>query len=215
MSGSAAATTEQVAAATTEQVPAVTTQAAGEPPVAAAAVVAPAAAEPAAKETPAPGSAEAAAAAAAPVALTPLTLPANGRLDQADLDAVLAQATSGNWSQADAQQYADDIATANEARATQLKAELLAHPEVGGAKLDASIVAFNAGLDKLLPATEPEGVAFRAFLKKSGFEYATPLVLAFSRAGKLSAEDGPVGGHGGGSATRRSDASVLFGDAKR
>lgn len=210
--GAAAATTEQAAAATTEQAPAAA--AAGAPPVVAAAAAAPAAAEPAAGEAPAPGSAAAAAAATAPVEIK-LTLPTNGRLDQADLDAIVADATKAGWTPEEAQSYANDIAASNETRATQLKTELAAHAEVGGAKLDAAIVSFNRALDRFLPVTEPEGVAFRAFLKKTGFEFATPLVLAFSRIGTAMREDGPVGSAAGSAAVKRDAADVLFGDAKK
>lgn len=141
-----------------------------------------------------------------------LALPQGSPLDQSDIDALATLAKAKGWSQEQAQaalaeqhQYAIDTAARH-------LSTLQAHPEVGGAHLEAAQAAATRFLDRFLPANTSEGAELRAALNKSGYGNYTPLVVLFARAGKAMGEDRPIS-----TAThttpsdQRSAAEVLYG----
>lgn len=161
---------------------------------------APAAATPAPTPTPAPAATPAPAptpgatppvAAVAPVTYT-LTLPPGGVVDDSDVQAITALATAKQWTNEQAQaalaEYNDSLVQQSAA----FRAELDAHPEIGGTKFPVAQEHAQRVLDKFLPATAPEGAAFRQALNKSGYGNYAPLMLLLSRIGKAMAEDRPI-----------------------
>ena len=153
------------------------------------------------------------AAAAAP-AKYELTLPEGGRLDQSDLDEFVAMAKDKGLTSEQAQAVLTEHAQALAAQADRFLTETKSHPEIGGAHLEAAQKLANAALERFLPATAPEGQAFRSFLTKTGYGNSPAVVLLLSRIGKAMAEDQPIAAGAGARSQRRSHAEVLFGDAK-
>jgi len=97
------------------------------------------------------------------------------------------------------------------AQHVQFRTQLEAHPEIGGAHLEAAQQNAVRALDRFLPATSPEGQQLRTAMNKSGYGDYAPLVVLLSRIGKAMAEDRPIGGGGGaGGVDPRPTADVLF-----
>lgn len=199
---------EGAAPTATPAAPAATPAAATPAPAAAAAAATPAAtaATPAAA-TPAPGAPAAAAAEApaatatpAPAAATPpvvpdkyeLALPAGSPLDQSDVDAVAAMAKAKGWTQEQASAALAEVHQHTVDTTARFLSTTQAHPEVGGAHLEAAQLAATRVLDRFLPATTSEGAELRTALNKSGYGNYAPLLVLLSRVGKAMGEDRPI-----------------------
>ena len=84
----------------------------------------------------------------------------------------------------------DQVATDTKLTPAQQEARALAaHPEVGGAHLEATRAHANRALDRFLPVNTPEGQQFRAAMEKNGLSDWVPLVALLARAGKAMGED--------------------------
>lgn len=143
-----------------------------------------------AEGTPAPG------APAAPERVVPesytLQLPDGSALDQDDVKAISDIAKAKKWTNDEAQAALTEMHEQIAAQRTRMHDALVAHPEVGGAHLEAAQANAFKALDRFLPATSPEGAEFRAAMNKSGYGDYAPLVLLLSRIGKAMSEDSPV-----------------------
>ena len=141
-----------------------------------------------------------------------LRLPEQTLLDQSDIEAIAALAKAQKWTNEQAQAALDAMHTGLAQQTARLRAELDAHPEVGGANLEQAQVQANRFMERFLPERDLLD-RLRRDMNKSGHGNYLPLVVLFARAGKAMSEDQP--GHGIGRPTdgaRRSDADVLFGD---
>lgn len=142
-----------------------------------------------------------------------LVIPDGGLLEQSDLDAFAAAAKAKGLTNEQAQAALTEHAQALEAQATRFLETTQAHPEVGGANLEAAQANAQRVLEKFLPAATPEGAELRKAMDKSGYGNYAPFVVLLSRIGRAMSEDQPMSGTRTGGA-RRSHAEVLFGDAK-
>jgi hypothetical protein len=131
-----------------------------------------------------------------------LTLPEGGLLDQEDLTALETLARTKNLTNEQAQAALTEHNDALVAQGARFLEATNAHPEIGGAKLEAAQVNATRALDRFLPATTPEGAALRSALNKTGYGNHPSLVLLLSRIGKAMAEDRPLGSGDTGGATR-------------
>lgn len=141
-----------------------------------------------------------------------LRLPEQTLLDQSDLEATAALAKAEKWTNEQAQAALDAMHTGIVQQTARLRAELDAHPEVGGANLEHAQLMANRFMERYLPERELLD-RLRRDMNKSGHGNYLPLVVLFARAGKAMSEDQP--GQGIGRAPqgpRRSDSDVLFGD---
>lgn len=151
----------------------------------------------------------AAAAAPKPPDKYTLTLPAGGRLSDADLKDVEAIARTNGWTNDQAQAALTEHARRVDAQATAWLEQTKADPDLGGDKLEASQTLAKGVIDRIRPAGHPRREAFMGLLNRAGVGNH-PEVVAFLRdLGTLMAEDKPpVGGPGGG---KRSPEEVLYG----
>jgi hypothetical protein len=106
---------------------------------------------------------------------------------------VTALAKAKNWTNEQAQAALDEFNTSLVDQRKTFRAELDAHPEIGGTHYARAQEDVMRAMDKFLPASAPEGTAFRAALNKSGYGDYAPLVLLLSRIGKAMREDSPPG----------------------
>jgi hypothetical protein len=169
------------------------------------------------------GQADADAAAAAAAAAAPagapdkyeLTVPDGSLLDEADVAAIEAMGRTHNWTNEQAQAALAESGTALDAQRARFLEQTVAHPEIGGDKLEQSQAFARAALDKFLPSTTAEGQELRRALDKSGYGNYAPLAVFLARIGKAMGEDAPsqaAAGAGAG-AVKRNHAEVLFGGA--
>lgn len=143
-----------------------------------------------------------------------LALPANTTfLDQTDVDAIAAMAKTRQLTNDEAQAALNDLAESLGAQHTKFRTELEAHPEVGGANVEAAQQHALRALDKFLPATTPDGAAIRTAMNKSGYGNYAPFVVLLSRIGKAMGEDRPAPPGAPPAGARKSHADVLFGEA--
>lgn len=140
-----------------------------------------------------------------------LPLPGGSPLDQSDVDAVVAMAKAGKWTQEQATAALQEMHDHTVKTSASLLSTLNAHPEVGGANLEAAQANANRALDRFLPATSAEGTELRSALKKSGYSNYAPLVVLLARIGKAMGEDRAIGDSAGGTPVARSAAEVLYG----
>jgi hypothetical protein len=203
---SPAPVTAATAAAAAPATPAAATATPAAPPAAA-----PAAATPA----PAPAATPAPAAATPPVVpeTYALALPSESPLDQSDIDTVAAMAKARGWTNEQAQAALTEMHSHASETQTRLLSTLQAHPEVGGAQLQAAQAHAVRAMDRFLPASEAEGAELRSMLNKSGYGNYAPMVLLLSRIGKAMGEDRPIGTPTSTPTTPRSAAEVLYGGA--
>lgn len=141
-----------------------------------------------------------------------LALPAESPLDQADITSLAAIAKAKGWSQEQASAALTEMHQHAVDTAARFLSTLTAHPEVGGAHLEASQLAATQVLDRFLPANTTEGAELRAALNKSGYGNYAPLVVLLARVGKAMGEDRPIGTRTSTApSTNRSAADVLYG----
>jgi hypothetical protein len=134
--------------------------------------------------------------------------------DDKDLERIAVIAKANQWSNEDAQaELAAQIDLRRTAH-TQLYAEAQAHPEIGGDKLEAAGQRAKAFMDKLLPATEPDGARLRRDLQRLGLSNYPPLVVLLARAGAAMAEDSPVAGSTATNTGPKATEDVLWPDKK-
>lgn len=119
-----------------------------------------------------------------------LTLPDNARLDADDLKNFEKIARENNWTNEQAQEYLTGEHTALETRAQRFFDEAKADKDYGGDKLAESQRRANLILDKVRPKGTPRGDAFRALLKKTGFENNVQVLGFLADLGKMTDEDG-------------------------
>lgn len=135
---------------------------------------------------------DAAAAAAGPPEKYSLTLPDGGPLATEDLPEFETAARAAGLTNEQAQAALKARAGELTAQSERFLTETKAHPEIGGANLEAAQQRARGVLDKFLPADSSEGKALRSALDKTGYGNWAPLVLALSRIGKAMAEDTAV-----------------------
>jgi hypothetical protein len=123
------------------------------------------------------------------VTATELALPQGSPLDQADVDAIAQMATAKGWTTAQAQSALNDMTASVTAQRQAFRAELDAHPEIGGAHTAQAQEHALRAMDRFLPPTTPEGQQLRTAITKSGYSDYAPLVLLLSRIGKAMSED--------------------------
>lgn len=140
-----------------------------------------------------------------------LQLPEGSPLDQSDIDAIAAMGKAKKWTQEQATAALQEMHTAQVEQGQQLLSTLTAHPEVGGANLEAAQRDANAVLDRFLPGDKAEGQELRSVLKKSGYGNYAPLVVLLSRIGKAMREDKGLGAPNGGQPVSREAKDVLYG----
>jgi hypothetical protein len=152
---------------------------------------------------------------AAPIVLA-LKVPvgADTVLDEHDLAEFTALATREGWTQDEAQAFVGEQVQAAQERHARLLTETKAHPEVGGEALAGSQQRARAVLDRFSPANTPDGEALRRGLTKTGAANWAPLVAMLSRIGKAMGEDTPGSGLGSAAKVERTQADVLYGEAK-
>jgi hypothetical protein len=144
-----------------------------------------------------------------------LTVPADAPfLDASDIAVVTELATAKGWTNEQAQAALVELGASLTAQRTAMREELDAHPEIGGTHFPAAQAQATRALDRFLPASTPEGAAFRAAMDKSGYGNYPPLVLMLARIGKAMGEDTPLAtGAAGHSVAKRSLEERMFGDA--
>jgi hypothetical protein len=156
---------------------------------------------------------------AAPPATPPtyaLTLPAGTVLDESDVAAITTMATAGNWTQEQAQAALNQTHEAHNAQRARYRAELDAHPIVGGTNLPQATADAQRALEWALPADTPDGQAMRRYLNKEGIGDHPLVVLLLSRFGKGMGEDRPrFGTSAPPPADRVPTSDVLFPSSKR
>jgi hypothetical protein len=171
----------------------------GGPPPPATPPATPPAAPDAATTPPAPAATPPATppAAAAPPAGAPdkyaLTLPEGGVVDADDVAVWESIGRKRNLTNEQLQAEVADHAEAVRLQNDTFKQQLVAHGEIGGAKLEAAQANANKFMDKFLPPDSAEGAQLRSMLTKAGITNFTPLVLMLARAGAAMGEDRPLG----------------------
>jgi hypothetical protein len=141
-----------------------------------------------------------------------LAIPENSGLDQADLDAVAEQARAKGWTNDQAQAAINEASAQLVAQREAYASELVAHPELGGANLEATRANAHRFLDRFLPVTTPEGQALRAAMTKNGMGDWVPFLALAARAGKAMGEDtllSPAPLTGVAAARQEADAQAL------
>lgn len=147
-----------------------------------------------------------------------LKLPEGGHVDAADMAVLEAHARKENWTNLEAQAALEEHETARAALSSKFLAETTAHAEVGGDKLPITQARVEKVLDRFLPKGTPEGDRFRSEITKIGYGNWLPWVILVSRVGEAMGDDKLAAGRsgaGGGGGDRKSNADVLFGDAKK
>ena len=142
-----------------------------------------------------------------------LTMPEGGHVDAKDLATLETIARAQNLSNEEAQALLDSHAASVAAESERFLTETKADPEYGGDKLDKSIELATALLDKVRPKGTARGDALRSLLTKTGYGNHVEVIALLADLGKLMAEDGHVGGKGGGN-EKKSTAEVLYGSDK-
>lgn len=122
-----------------------------------------------------------------------LAKPEHAVIDDSDLAAVTAIAKEKGWTNEQAQAAVNELNDSLVKQSQAFKADLDAHPEIGGTKFQAAQEHAMRALDRFLPSTSLEGAAFRTAMNKSGYGNYAPLMLLLSRIGKAMAEDKPFG----------------------
>jgi hypothetical protein len=139
-----------------------------------------------------------------------VALPEGGVVDADDIAVWEAIGRKRNLTneqlQAEVADHAESVRMQNE----QFKQQLTAHPEIGGAHLEAAQVNANKFVDRFLPPDSAEGQALRSMFTKAGIVNFTPLVLLFARAGAAMGEDRPPG-QGGTTSGGRSVEDIFYG----
>lgn len=118
--------------------------------------------------------------------------------DAQDVNRIAATAKANGWTQEIAAAFLADSIAERRGTHEHLFAEANAHAEIGGDKLAPAAASAKQFMDKILPASEPDGARLRRDLSRLGLSNYSPLIVLLSRAGKLTAEDAPNAGAGAG-----------------
>lgn len=130
-------------------------------------------------------------AAAAPEKYT-LVVPdtAKNWIDDKDLARVSALAKANDWTNAEAQEYVEQIADGAIEASTEMLTEFKANKTYGSTNAEETQRLANLALDKLRPATHELAAATRAMLLKTGYGNNLLVISLLADMGKQMAEDG-------------------------
>jgi hypothetical protein len=139
-----------------------------------------------------------------------LQLPDGGRVDASDLKAIEETARTAGWSNEEAQAAVAEFDALVSAQSARFLAETKADETYGGDKLEHTQQLARAVIDRIRPTGHPRRDAFHRFMNRGGAGNHLEVVSFLADLGKLMAEDGVVGGSGGGGA-KRDAAEILYG----
>jgi hypothetical protein len=122
-----------------------------------------------------------------------LTLPENAPFEQADLDAIAAEARAMSCTQEEAQALVLARVAHMQERAASYLVELKADPELGGAKLDETVQLALKGRSFLAPEGSEEAAYLARELDKTGAGNHRLMMRMFARLGRAMSEDGGGG----------------------
>lgn len=143
-----------------------------------------------------------------------LKLPEKTTLEESDVKTIETIARENNWTNDEAQAALDRHHETLLAQSESFAAALKADKEYGGDNLAKTQERAKAILDRVRPMSHPRAKAFRSLLEKSGYGNHVEIVSFLADLGKLTEEDGAVGGDGAGGGDRDA-ASVLYGGEKK
>jgi hypothetical protein len=145
-----------------------------------------------------------------PPAKYELTLPEGGQLEESDLAYVAEVAKAAGWTNEEAQAAVNEQAAAIKAQSDRWLSETKSDKTYGGDKLEVSQRLARAVISKIRPEGHPRRDAFLRFINRGGAGNHVEVVAFLADLGKLMAEDGAVGGSGGGPGDRTAE-DVLYG----
>ncbi len=137
---------------------------------------------------------------------------------QTDAEKIVAYAKARGFSNSEAQDLvkeiegvAGGITTRQQAflqsEAKRWETEVKADKDLGGTNYDNTVKNINRVMEKFAPG---ENNPLRTILNSTGYGNHPEWVRFINAIGKAMAEDGPLGGKGGGSGDKKSAADVLF-----
>jgi hypothetical protein len=158
----------------------------------------------------------AAEAAAKPPAKYELALPDGSQefLDKDDLAIVSDRAKTKGWTNDQAQEAVNELATGLRDQSAAFRAAAEADPEYGGENLLETQRFARLALEKIRPATHPRYAAITRILNKTGYGNHVEVLAMLADIGKLMAEDRPGLGNVHDGNSKKDPADVLYGSAK-
>jgi hypothetical protein len=134
-------------------------------------------------------------------------------LDASDIAQVERAARDAGMTQEAAQEALDKHADRMAEQSATFRAQVEADPVYGGDHLNETATNAQRFLSQIRPVGTPRGDAIRRLLAKTGFGNNIEVVSLFADAGKLMAEDAPIGGRTT-TGTVSDPASKLYPDSK-
>lgn len=141
-----------------------------------------------------------------------LKVPEKSTLDESDVKAIETIARENGWTNEEAQSALQRHHDLLIEQSNQFLEVTKADKTYGGEHLAESQARAKAVIDLVRPASHPRAKAFRALLDKSGYGNHIEVVSFLADLGKLTAEDGVVGG-GGKTGAAESVEEKLYGKA--
>lgn len=111
--------------------------------------------------------------------------------DAEDLKTFEAYAREQAMTQEEAATFVTDQIALRRGAHSRLFEAVKAHPEIGGANLEAAQRRANAVLDRFLPTSDTDGAMLRRDLNRLGLSNYPPLVKLLARVGAAMADDRP------------------------
>lgn len=131
-----------------------------------------------------------------------LTIPEKSTIDDGDVKIIEQVARENDWTNEEAQAALDRHNVTLIEQSARFLEQTKADTTYGGDNLAVTQARAKALLDRVRPASTPQGKAIRALLDKSGYGNHLEVVSLLADLGKMMEEDSPaVGGNVGGAKT--------------
>jgi len=129
-----------------------------------------------------------------------LTIPEKSTIDDSDVKVIEQVARENDWTNEEAQAALDRHNVTLIEQSARFLEETKADTTYGGDNLAATQARAKALLDRVRPASTPQGKALRALLDKSGYGNHLQVVSLLADLGKMMEEDSPAAGGQSGAA---------------
>lgn len=144
-----------------------------------------------------------------------LAIPEKSTIDAGDVKMIETIAREQGWSNDEAQAALERHNDSLIEQSARFLADTKADQVWGGDNLAKTQADAKAVLDRVEPATTPEGKALRALLDKSGYGNHIRVVSFLAKLGRMMAEDSPGQGGGGAQAgAAKSTEDTLYDNTK-